>query len=97
MENILIRPIITEKATADQEERNRYSFVVRRDANKVEIKKAVEAFYGVNVEAVRTQVVAARKMSRYTKGGLIEGSKSAYKKAIVDVAEGEMIDIYSNI
>lgn len=97
MENILIRPIITEKASADSEDRNRYSFVVRRDANKVEIKKAVEAFYGVNVEAVRTQVVPARRMSRYTKGGLIEGSKSAYKKAIVDVREGEMIDIYSNI
>ncbi len=97
MENILIRPIITEKASADTEQHNRYSFVVARNANKVEIKKAVEAFYGVNVEAVRTQVVPARSMSRYTRAGMIQGSKSAYKKAIVDVREGEMIDIYSNI
>ncbi|NVK05510.1 MAG: 50S ribosomal protein L23 [Flavobacteriia bacterium] len=97
MENILIRPIITEKASADAEGSNRYHFVVRRDANKVEIKKAVESFYGVSVEAVRTQVVAARRQSRYTRAGMIEGSKSAYKKAIVEVREGEMIDIYSNI
>lgn len=97
MENILIRPIITEKATAESELRNRYSFVVRRDANKVEIKKAVESYYGVHVESVRTMVAPARTVSRMTKAGMIEGAKSAYKKAIVDVREGELIDIYSNI
>lgn len=97
MEDILIRPIVTEKAADESEKRNRYAFVVRRDANKLEIRKAVESHYGVHVESVRTMVAPARKVSRMTKAGMIEGAKSAYKKAIVDVREGETIDIYSNI
>jgi len=94
---ILIKPIITEKAAAESEDNNKFSFVVRRDANKVQIKKAVEDFYGVNVETVRTMVVPSKSKSKYSKSGVVEGRKSAYKKAIVEVRSGETIDLYSNI
>jgi large subunit ribosomal protein L23 len=95
--DILIRPIITEKATAASEDANCFSFEVDKRANKVEIKKAIESFYGVNVDSVRTMIVPAKKSVRYTKAGMIAGKKSSYKKAIVQVRSGEVIDLYSNI
>ena len=94
---ILIKPIITEKATADAELHNRYGFVVHPKANKVEIKKAVEATYGVSVTGVRTMNVRPDRRVRYTKSGIQTGKTNAYKKAIVQVAEGDTIDFYSNI
>ena len=97
MESILIRPVITEKASADSEIMNRYTFVVARKSNKVEIKKAVEAAYNVNVESVRTLIVPAKKVVRFTKAGTLSGNKPAYKKAIVDVRGGESIDFYANL
>ena len=97
MESILIRPVITEKASAESEGRNRYTFVVDKKANKVEIKKAVEAAYNVNVESVRTIIVPAKLIVRYTKAGMLEGKKSSFKKAIIDVRSGESIDIYGNL
>ncbi len=95
--SILIKPIITEKATNDSEVFNRYGFVVDKNANKVEIKKAVEAAYGVSVTKVRTINVRPDRKVRYTKTGMITGKTNAYKKAIVQVAEGEVIDLYSNL
>ncbi|WP_109299483.1 50S ribosomal protein L23 [Aquimarina sp. AU474] len=95
--SILIKPIITEKATADSEVNNRYGFVVDKKANKVEIKKAVEAAYGVSVTKVRTLNVRPDRKTRYTKTGMVTGKTSAIKKAIVQVAEGEVIDLYSNL
>ncbi|MEM7087502.1 MAG: 50S ribosomal protein L23 [Bacteroidota bacterium] len=95
--NILIKPIITEKATADAEVNNRYGFVVNTKANKVEIKKAVEAAYGVSVTAVRTMNVRPDRRTRHTKTGIQTGKTNAYKKAIVQVAEGDTIDFYANI
>lgn len=94
---IILKPIVTEKMTGLGEKLNRYAFRVDRKANKVEIKKAVEELYNVQVVAVNTAVVAPKKKSRYTKSGLIEGKTSAYKKAIVTLKEGETIDFYSNI
>lgn len=94
---ILIRPVITEKATADSEDRNRFAFVVDKKANKVEIKKAIEELYGVNIEKVRTMLVPGKKKSRFTKDGVVSGSTGMYKKAIVEVRSGETIDLYSNI
>ena len=76
---------------------NRYGFRVQKDANKIEIKQAVEAMYDVTVNEVNTMVVAPKKKSRFTKGGVIKGSASAYKKAIITVKEGDKIDFYSNI
>ncbi|MCH8555187.1 MAG: 50S ribosomal protein L23 [Schleiferiaceae bacterium] len=95
--DIIINPIITEKANEASEELNRYTFNVRRDANKVEIKKAIEALYGVNVEKVRTAIMPAKKVSRMTKAGFIQGSTGSWKKAVVEVASGEIIDLYSNL
>ena len=95
--SILIKPIITEKATAQSEDLNVYAFEVARSANKVEIKKAVEEFYGVNVEAVRTAIVPAKFQTKYTKAGLVRGRKPSYKKALVKVVSGETIDLYGNI
>ena len=95
---IIIKPIITEKQTAITEKfPNRYGFRVSPDANKLEIKKAVEVMYGVNVESVNTMNYAGKKKSRYTKSGIINGKTSAFKKAIVTLKEGETIDFFSNI
>ena len=95
--NILIKPIITEKATNDSELNNRYSFQVNTKANKIEIKKAVEAAYGVSVEKVRTINVRPDRKIRHTKTGIQNGKINAVKKAIVQLAEGETIDLYANM
>lgn len=95
--SILIKPIITEKATKDAEEKNVFTFVVAPKANKVEIKKVVEATYGVSVEKVRTLNVRPDRSTRYTKTGIQTGKTNAYKKAIVQVSEGDTIDFYNNI
>lgn len=94
---VLVKPILTEKANAQQEKLNRYAFKVARKANKLEIKKAIEEFYGVTVVDVNTSVVPGKDKTRYTKAGFIKGRKSAYKKALVTVAEGTTIDLYANI
>lgn len=95
--SIIIKPIITEKVTKDGEVFNRYGFVVGKKANKVEIKKAVEAAYGVSVVNVNTMNVRPDRTTKYTKSGLISGKTNAYKKAIVQVQEGETIDFYNNV
>lgn len=95
--NILIKPIVTEKMTAQGEDFNRYGFVVAKDANKLEIKKAVEELYQVKVAEVNTMRYAGKRKQRYTKSGVTVGRTSSYKKAVVTLAEGEVIDFYSNI
>ncbi len=95
--SILIKPIITEKATSQSELRNCFTFVVNKKANKIEIKQAVEAAYGVSVDKVRTINVRPDRNTRYTKTGIITGKTNAYKKAIVQVSEGDTIDLYSNL
>ena len=93
--DVLIKPVLSEKANKQAEKMNRFTFIVDRKANKLEIKKAVELFYGVQVEDVNTQVVPSKLKAKYTKAGFIVGRKPAKKKAIVTVAEGETIDVYS--
>ena len=95
--SILIKPIITEKATADSELNNRYTFLVDVKANKVEIKKAVESYYDVNVSKVRTLNYGPERKTKYTKTGIQHGKTNATKKAFVQLAEGETIDLYANI
>ena len=95
--SILIKPIITEKATAESEQFNRYAFVVNPQANKIQIKDAVESAYGVSVEKVRTMNYAVKRSTKYTKSGIQHSKVGGYKKAIVQVAEGDIIDFYSNI
>jgi large subunit ribosomal protein L23 len=94
---VLIKPILTEKANAQQEKLKRYAFKVNRKANKLEIKKAVEDFYGVAVVDVNTLVAPGKNKTRFTKAGYIKGVRPAYKKALVTLAEGDTIDLYANI
>lgn len=97
LSEILVKPILTEKANLQQDKLRRYAFKVNRKANKLEIKKAIEQFYGVSVTDVNTIVVPGKNKTRFTKAGFIKGVKPAYKKAYVTVAEGETIDLYANI
>ena len=95
--SIIISPIVTEKVTKESEVLNRFGFFVNKKANKVEIKKAVEATYGVTVVSVNTINVRPDRTTKYTKSGLISGKTNAEKKAFVKVKEGESIDFYNNI
>lgn len=94
----IIKPLVTEKMTKITDKQpNRYGFVVRPEANKLQIKEEIEGLYNVTVVDVNTMNYAGKRSSRYTKAGLINGQKSAFKKAIVTVKEGDTIDFYSNI
>lgn len=94
----IIKPLVTEKMTKITEKQpTRYGFVVRPEANKLQIKAEVEQQYNVHVTDVNTVKYAGKRSSRYTKAGLVRGQKNAFKKAIVTVKDGETIDFYSNI
>jgi large subunit ribosomal protein L23 len=95
--DVLIKPILSEKANAQQDKLRRYAFRVAKKANKLEIKKAVEEFYGVTVVDVNTSTSPGKNKTRYTKAGFIKGQKSSFKKAFVTVGEGDTIDLYANI
>ncbi len=95
--DILVKPLVTEKMNEQSERFNRYGFVVVKSATKPQIKKAIEVMYDVKVDSVNTMVYGGKVKSRYTKSGVITGKTTAYKKAIVTLAEGESIDFYSNI
>jgi len=95
--DVLIKPVLSEKVNKLSEKYNRYTFIVNRKANKLEIKKAVEEFYGISVEDVNTLTMPSKVKQRNTKAGLLTGRKPAKKKAIVTVAKGDTIDLYSNI
>jgi large subunit ribosomal protein L23 len=94
--SILKKPLVTEKVSA-LNEKGKYGFFVDLNANKVEIKKAVEKQYGVNVEKVNTISLMGKHKVRYTKTGILDGHKPNYKKALVTLAVGEVIDFYSNV
>ena len=96
--SVLIKPIFTEKQTAltDKYE-NRYGFIVKPSAKKVQIKNAVETLYNVHVESVNTMQYDGKKRSRYTKSGVVNGNTTAFKKAIITLKKGETIDLFSNI
>ena len=94
---IINKPLITEKMTALTEGHNRYGFKVDSNANKLEIKEAVEKMYGVGVESVNTMNYKGKSKSRYTKAGWVQGRTNKFKKAIVTLVEGDAIDFYSNI
>ena len=93
---VLIKPLVTEKVSA-MNEYGKYGFIVNKSANKVEIKKEIENTYGVTVESVNTMVQPGKSKSRYTKSGMIVGSTPSYKKAVVQVADGDIIDFYSGV
>src|SRR4030095_11245147 len=97
LSEVLVKPLLTEKANAQQDKLRRYAFKVARKANKLEIKKPIQEFYGVTVTEVNTAVIPGKNKTRYTKAGFVKGQKPAYKKAFVTVAEGERLDLHSNI
>ena len=94
--SILRKPLITEKVSAFNE-RGVYGLIVDKKANKVEIKKEVEETYNVTVNSVNTMCYAGKRKTRHTKLGLSRGKQPAYKKALVTLKQGEVIDFYSNI
>jgi len=95
--DVLVKPIVTEKMNALGDSLNKYGFVVHKKANKLQIKKAVEALYGVTVDEVNTMRYKGKVKSRYIRSGVISGKTGSYKKAVVTLTEGESIDFYSNI
>jgi len=95
--SIIIKPIISEKMTQAAEKYNRYGFMVTRTATKPEIKKEIEAVYGVKVVRVNTLIQRGKATSRNTKAGVIVGQKNNFKKAYVFVDKEQKIDFYSNI
>ena len=94
---IIIKPIVTEKMTIQGEKLNRYGFIVDREANKLQIKAAVEQMYNVTVADVNTMNYHGKRKSRYTKAGMLTGRANHYKKAIVTLAGEDKIDFYANI
>ena len=93
----IIKPLVTEEMTSLSEKQNKFGFIVRPDANKLQIKAEVEAMYNVTVTAVNTMNYAGKNKSRYTKAGLVRGRSNAFKKAVVTLKECDTIDFYSNI
>lgn len=94
---IIIKPIVTEKMTVQGEKLNRYGFIVDREANKLQIKAAVEQMYNVSVASVNTLNYHGKKKSRFTKAGVLRGRMNHYKKAYVTLAGDDKIDFYANI
>ncbi len=94
---IIVKPVLTEKMSAQTDKLHKVAFIVARDANKIEIKKAVESLYGVTVLNVNTIRYQGTVKSRYTKAGVISGRTASFKKAIVTLSEGDSIDFFSNI
>ena len=95
---VIIKPLVTEKMPAMTEKMpNRFGFIVRPDANKLEIKHEVEALYNVKVVDVNTMKYQGKSKSRYTRSGLLKGRTNAFKKAVVTLKDGDTIDFYSNI
>jgi ribosomal protein L23 len=94
--SIIIKPIISEKATYLTDLRGQYSFLVDTKANKIQIKNAVEEAYGVKVANVRTMIYAPKISMKYTKKGLQVGKTNKLKKAVIELQAGEVIDVFAN-
>ena len=90
---VILRPVVTERSALLQESDRTYSFIVAKNANKIEIRHAVESLFGVNVEGVRT----ANYQGKWRRVGRSLGRRPAYKKAIVKLAEGDAIDVYEGV
>lgn len=87
--DIIIRPVISEKSTAEQAN-NKYTFKVRKDANKVEIRQAIETIFKVKVVRINTMNVLGKERRQ----GKYVGRRPDWKKAIVTLADGQSIQIF---
>ena len=90
---VILRPVVTEASAALQEDLQTYTFIVAKDANKIEIRQAVEKLFDVKVSAVRTM----NYRGKVRRLGRSIGKRPSYKKAIVKLAEGERIDVYEGV
>ena len=95
--DILIKPIVTEKMTGQTDKLKSYGFIVDKRANKNQIKKAIQDMYGVSIVSVNTMRYGGKEKSRFSRTGVVRGRSSAFKKAIVSLNDGDVIDFYSNI
>ena len=97
MRTIIIEPVLTEKSARLSEEGRHYAFRVAKDANKLEIRKAIEERYpDIDVKEVRTMICRGKRKRQYTRRGLVRGRQAAWKKAIVTLRSGE-IDLYASV
>ena len=94
---IIVQPVLTEKALRLKDNRNQYIFKVAIHANKIEIKNAIEKRFSVTVESLRTAVVKPKPRQRFTRSGRVSGYTSQWKKAIVSLKEGDKMDFLDNI
>ncbi|HHM21091.1 MAG TPA: 50S ribosomal protein L23 [Bacteroidetes bacterium] len=94
---IIIKPVVSEKTDTLSEDLGKYTFVVNRDANKIEIKNAVEELYSVQVKKVNTMIMPSKTKNRNTRTSIIRGRVSGFKKAVVTLAEGETINFFGDI
>lgn len=90
--DVIIEPLITEKSMTAAQETNKYTFVVKKSANKTQIKNAIHRIYGVNVEGINVVNVPAKVVTR---GSRYKGTIGAFKKAVVTVKEGETINLFA--
>lgn len=93
LETIILKPVLTEKMLALQEDSRKYAFQVSKDANKIEIKKAVESKFDVVVENVHTVIVKGKSKRMNTRRGLTRGKRADWKKAVVTLVDGYNIDL----
>ena len=93
LSKVITRPIVTERGTILREMHNQYFFQVNPDANKHEIRQAIEMYFGVKVENVRTM----NRIGKTKRMGRFSGRRAAWKKAIVTLAEGDSIDLFDNV
>jgi large subunit ribosomal protein L23 len=94
---IIINPVLTEKALRLKDDHNQYIFKVAIDANKIEIKKAIEKRFSVTIESLRTVLVKPKPRQRFTRGGRVSGYTSRWKKVIVSLKEGDKLEFLENI
>ena len=97
MNNILIKPLVTEKLTELMERENKYGFVVDHNSNKIEIAKAVEKRFEVNVVAVNTIKYKGKTKTQFTKRGRFTGKTPQFKKAIITLKEGQKLDLFEEV
>ncbi|MBT4292256.1 50S ribosomal protein L23 [bacterium] len=93
LSKVITRPIVTERGTILREMHNQYFFQVNPDANKHEIRQAIEMYFGVKVENVRTM----NRIGKIKRMGRFSGRRASWKKAIVTLAEGDSIDLFDNV
>lgn len=97
MKRILIKPIITEKNTLLQEAHNQYAFEVDKNANKIEIAKAIEKKFNVRVLSVRTAIIKGKQKTQFTRRGRFTGYRPDRKKAIVTLHKEDKIDLIGTV